>query len=62
MDENQWFCHIINITKSQKYKDKEEKVSWALPVSEIYVFQHFFFFLTANIFALHIAEPGVEDN
>lgn len=44
------------MTKSQKYKDKEEKGSWPRPVSAIYAFQQFFF-LTANIFAPHTAEP-----
>ena len=43
--------------KVRNIKIKRRGVSWALSVSEIYAFQHFFYFLTANIFALHVTEP-----
>lgn len=56
VDKNQWFCHIETLNKSQKYKDNKAKgflsffCLWNLCIPT-------FFFLTANIFALHITEP-----
>lgn len=43
--------------KVRNIKTKKGGLSWALSVKSMHSNFFFFFFLTANIFALHVAEP-----